>query len=43
MVESLWKRFLTELNFFIPHDLSITLLDSSANDLIVNADTKTCT
>ena len=35
MVESLWKQFLTELNVVIQHDLSITLLDCSANDLIM--------
>ena len=35
MVESLWKQFLTELNVVIQPDLSITLLDCSANDLIM--------
>ena len=40
---AIWKQFLTELNIVIPHDLTITLLDSSANDLIGTAHTKTCT
>ena len=43
MVESLWKQSLTELNIVISHDLTITILVSSPNDLIANAHIKTCT
>ena len=43
MEESLWKQSLTELNIVIPHDLTITLLVSSPNDLTANAHIKTCT
>ena len=35
MVESLCKQFLTELSIVIPHDLSITFLDCSGNDLLM--------
>ena len=40
---AIWKQYLTALNVVIPHDLIIMLLDSSANDLIATAHTKTCT
>ena len=40
---AIWKQYLTGLNVVIPHDLIIMLLDSSANDLIATAHTKTCT
>jgi hypothetical protein len=40
---AIWKQYLTGLNVVIPHDLTIMLLDSSANDLIATAHAKTCT
>ena len=40
---AIWRQYLTGLNVVIPHDLKIMLLDSSANDLIATAHTKTCT
>ena len=40
---AIWKQYLTALNVIIPQDLAIMLQDSSANDLIATAHTKTCT